>query len=104
VSCGSFGQTPFARNEITAMTGLEPRVADSVQRYGSMIALPLPPLNGFEGGHGRPDPLQVQLWREHAIEVPIMHWGGLRLLRVSCHLYNDEADLERLFAALRTAL
>ncbi len=93
-----------ARNEIVGLTGLEPRVVDSPERYGSMIALPLPPLDGFEGGHGRPDPLQVQLWRDHAIEVPIMHWGGQRFLRVSCHLYNDEADLERLTSALRELL
>ena len=94
----------LARKEVTAISKLEPRVADSPERYGSMIALPLPPLHGFEGGHGRPDPLQVQLWREHQIEVPIMHWGGQRLLRVSCHLYNNEADLERLCSALRAAL
>jgi selenocysteine lyase/cysteine desulfurase len=33
-----------------------------------------------------------------------MHWGGQRYLRISCHLYNDEADLERLFSALRESL
>jgi len=93
-----------ARHEIVALTGLEPCVTDSTQRYGAMIAAPLPALDGFEGGHGKPDPLQVRLWREYAIEVPIMHWGGQRLLRVSCHLYNDETDLERLYSALRKLL
>jgi isopenicillin-N epimerase len=94
----------LARERVGALTGLEPFVADSADRYGSMIALPLPPLDGFEGGHGRADPLQLRLWQEHKIEVPVMHWGGHRLLRVSCHLYNTEEDIDRLVTALRRGL
>jgi isopenicillin-N epimerase len=93
-----------ARERLVTLTGIEPFVADTAQRYGSMIALPLPPLDGFEGGHGRADPLQLRLWQERRIEVPVMHWGGHRLLRVSCHLYNTEEDLDRLSKALREAL
>jgi isopenicillin-N epimerase len=93
-----------ARTKIVAVTQIEPFVANSSERFGSMVALPLPRLDGFEGGHGRPDPLQLQLWREHSIEVPIMHWGGQRLLRVSCHLYNSEEDIDRLCVALRLSL
>lgn len=91
----------YARERVVDLTGLEPLVADSPQRYGSMIALPLPPLNGFEGGHGRIDPLQQELWQEQGIEVPIFHWGGRRLLRVSCHLYNTTDDVDRLATALQ---
>lgn len=96
--------TRSVRERVVARTGIKPFVADTPRRYGSMIALPLPPLDGFEGGHGRADPLQLRLWQEHRIEVPVMHWGGHRLLRVSCHLYNTEEDLDRLTAALREAL
>ncbi|MGC1274438.1 MAG: aminotransferase class V-fold PLP-dependent enzyme [Planctomycetaceae bacterium] len=90
----------LARDRIVALTGLQPFVADSPQRYGSMISLPLPPLDGFEGGHGRIDPLQSALWHEHGIEVPVAHWGGRRLLRVSCHLYNTPDDVDRLTTAV----
>lgn len=93
-----------ARERVVALTGIEPFVADTPRRYGSMVALPLPKLDGFEGGHGRADPLQLRLWQEDRIEVPVMHWGGHRLLRVSCHLYNTEDDLDRLIAALRKGL
>jgi isopenicillin-N epimerase len=94
----------LVRERVTSLTELEPFVADSPRRYGSMIALPLPPLAGFEPGHGRVDPLQLRLWEEFRIEVPVMHWGGRRLLRVSCHLYNTEEDVERLVTALRRLL
>jgi len=92
------------RERVIALTGIEPFTADTHRRYGSMVALPLPPIEGFEGGHGRADPLQARLWREHQIEVPVMSWGGHRLLRVSCHLYNTEEDFERLMAGLGESL
>ncbi|MBA3312269.1 MAG: aminotransferase class V-fold PLP-dependent enzyme [Planctomycetaceae bacterium] len=94
----------YARAKILGVTQIEPIVADTPARYGSMIALPLPRLDGFEGGHGRQDPLQLRLWQEDSIEVPVMHWGGQRLLRVSCHLYNREDEIDRLAAALRRML
>jgi isopenicillin-N epimerase len=94
----------MARDSVVGVTGREPFVANTAARFGSMIALPLPPAENFEGGHGKADPLQVWLWREHGIEVPIMHWGGHRLLRVSCHLYNSESDIEALASALRQVL
>lgn len=37
-------------------------------------------------------------------EEGVLVWGGDGRLRVSCHLYNDEADVERLLAALPAAL
>ena len=37
-------------------------------------------------------------------EEGVLVWGGDGRLRVSCHLYNDEADVERLLAVLPTAL
>ena len=93
-----------ARHKISSLTGLEPFIADRPERYGSMIALPLPALENFEGGHGRTDPLQVRLWQEFQVEVPVMHWGGRRLLRVSCHLYNTGEQIDRLVEALRSSL
>ena len=37
-------------------------------------------------------------------EEGVLVWGGDGRLRVSCHLYNDEADVERLLAVLPAAL
>lgn len=44
------------------------------------------------------DALQTRLWEEHAIEVMISHFPAWpsRVLRVSCQLYNSDADYERL--------
>lgn len=64
------------------------------QWYGSMAAVPLPP--------GEAEPLQLALWKKHGIEVPIVSWSGRRLIRVSCHLYNSEAHIDRLLHALES--
>jgi isopenicillin-N epimerase len=44
--------------------------------------------------------LQRRLYAEHRIEVVVSAWEGRTLLRVSVAPYNDEADVERLLAAL----
>ena len=90
----------FARESITALTGIDALVPDSPDWYGPMISLPLP-TNGLSApAPGQRDPLQDWLWSTYRIEVPITWWHGQRLLRVSCHLYNDVEDIERLVKAL----
>ena len=51
-----------------------------------------------------PDALWRRLYDEHRVEVPVYEWEETALLRVSVGPYNDEADLERLVAALRAVL
>ncbi len=75
-----------------AAVNLEPLVPDDPAWYGSMAAMPLPP--------GEAEPLMRTLWERHGIEVPIIDWAGRRLIRVSCHLYNTRADVDRLVEAL----
>lgn len=82
----------YARDRIVRMTGLEPLVPDDPRWYGTMAHCPLP--------EGPPDGLQKALWSEYGIEVPIVHWGGERFVRVSCHLYNDRRDVDRLVEGL----
>lgn len=47
-----------------------------------------------------PDGLQRRLFDDYRIEVVVREWEGRSLLRVSVGPYNDEADVERLLAAL----
>lgn len=82
----------FARHELLRLGGERPLTADDASWYGSMVSVPIP--------DGDAPALQEKLWNEHRIEVLVKQWNGRRLLRVSCHLYNDRADVERLVEAL----
>ncbi len=48
-----------------------------------------------------PQRLQRYLWQEHRVIVPAWELPIGKCLRVSTHIYNSEADLDRLAAALR---
>jgi isopenicillin-N epimerase len=72
--------------------------------FGTMAAMPLPASNTDPPKPGQRDPLQDALWERFRIEIPVVHWQNRRLLRVSCHLYNERSDLDRLFDALQTLL
>jgi len=85
-----------ARQQLVELTQLTPPVPDSTEWYVSMASVPLP------AGEARQ--LQDALWQQYQIEVPIVDWKGQRSIRVSCHLYNTAADIERLLQALRQLL
>lgn len=82
----------YARHAITNRFGLEPLTPDDAAWYGSMAHCPLP--------SGSREDLQAELWRRFGIETPIVAWGGARYVRVSCHLYNDQSQIDRLVEAL----
>ena len=92
----------YARQRIVELTDREPPIPDSREWYGSMIAMPLP-LNGPAPKQGIRDQLQTPLWEKFGIEIPIIHWHGERLIRVSCHLYNTREQIDRLIDALADA-
>ncbi len=94
----------YARQRIVEFTGLEPHIPDSPKWYGSMISVPLPNSDGPATKPNEPDPLQVLLWTKYKIEIPVIHWHGRRFIRVSCHIYNRPADIDRLVDALRESL
>lgn len=96
----------LARERILALTGLEPLVPDSADWYGSMIALPLPdPPAGWQAAlWTQPEALQAALWTHAGIEVPIVSWNHRRLIRVSCHLYTQAEEIDRLVEALEELL
>lgn len=89
---------------IASLTGLSPLIADHETWNGSMITLPIP--GEIESGqqHGRRDPLQVSLWEKYRIEIPVFTWKQQRFIRISCHLYNTEEDIDRLETALKELL
>ena len=69
-----------------------------------MITLPLPPSMKKRAKPNEWDPLQRDLYERYRIEIPVMTWHGRRHIRVSCHLYNSQADVDRLVDALRELL
>lgn len=86
----------YARRRLLELVGGQPLVPDSPEWYGSMAHVPLPA--------DRPADLQKRLWSEHGIEIPIPMWDDRPWIRVSCHLYNTRADVDRLIDALRDLL
>ncbi len=86
----------LARDLIGKLTGLEPLTPDDEAWYGTMVALPLP--------DGNAPALQDALRKNHHIEAPIIDWNNVRLVRVSCHLYTQEEDIEHLARALAQEL
>jgi isopenicillin-N epimerase len=90
------GLARYARQKLVELTGREPIVPDDPQWYCSMAHVPLPP--------GSRQPLQEQLWQQFHIEVPIVEWNGGRYVRVSCHLYNEAAQIDELVRGLRALL
>ncbi|NOX56316.1 MAG: aminotransferase class V-fold PLP-dependent enzyme [Planctomycetes bacterium] len=89
----------FARQQIVERIGDHGLVPDSPEWYASMVSLPLPP-SDITPRSGLRDPLQESLWSEYGIEVPVLTFRDRRILRVSCHLYNDRQDIDRLVTAL----
>jgi isopenicillin-N epimerase len=55
---------------------------------------------------GVPDVLQEKLYHDYKIEIPVIQLGttGQRLLRISCHIYNDISQYEYLGVALKNLL
>ena len=94
----------YAHRKITAITGLEPIARDVAKWCPTMVSLALPESVGEPPAPNQIHPLQEALWERNRIEALVTNWNGRRSLRVSCHLYNDAADIDRLAEALRKLL
>lgn len=99
----------YARRRLVELTGLEPIVPDDEAWYGAMAHVPLPARrkSAAEDAVARAHTnypvahlLQHALWRDFGIEVPIVEFRGRRFIRVSCHLYNDTQQIDRLVEGL----
>jgi len=93
----------YARRHIVELTELEPIVPDDTAWYGSMAHVPLSPTETNETC-AVANPLQHTIWQKFGIEVPVVDFRGRRYIRVSCHLYNDTSQIDRLIAGLKDLL
>jgi isopenicillin-N epimerase len=66
---------------------------------GSMITVPLPEAAGSTTAEA--GSLRLALLVEDRIEVPIHAWRGRLWTRVSCQVYNDRSDIDRLADAVQ---
>ncbi|HEY2413034.1 MAG TPA: aminotransferase class V-fold PLP-dependent enzyme [Pirellulaceae bacterium] len=93
----------YARRKLTDIFQLEPIVPDDPAWYGSMAHVPLSPTTTNETC-AVANPLQHTIWKRFGIEVPIVDFAGRRYIRVSCHLYTDTQQIDRLAIGLKELL
>ena len=86
----------YARQQVSALTGLPPLTPDDEQWFAQMSALPLPPCDL--------DTLKRRLYDEYRIEIPVIRWNDRCFVRISIQGYNTHADVDPLVAALRCLL
>lgn len=85
----------YARRTLTEITQLQPLVPDDPTWYASMAMIGLPNLE------------MKDLWehfRERNFEILFEHLNDRTWLRVSCHLYNDHEQIDRLGDELKKFL
>lgn len=90
----------FAREKLENLFQVGALVPDSIDWYGSMMAVPLPPSDYKKLRPNEMHPIQQALREQFQIEVPIPEFNGQFLLRVSCHLYNTVDDINHLIESL----
>jgi isopenicillin-N epimerase len=81
---------------ICDLSGLPPLYELASSFYAQMGAAPLPASDLVE--------LKKRLYDEYKIEVPLIEWNGMHLIRVSVQAYNDQQDVDILVDALRSLL
>ena len=90
-----------ARQKLEQFFGQTAWVPDSLDWYGSMIAVPLPISDYKKPKPNSMHPVQRELRERYRIEIPIIECRGQLLLRVSCHLYNSSQEIDHLVDALK---
>jgi isopenicillin-N epimerase len=82
----------FARHQLVERLGTSCLVDDDPCWYSNMAHVELPVQDGSQ--------LQQALWDQHRIEVPVVNWQDRWFIRVSCYLYNEQAEVDQLVEAL----
>jgi isopenicillin-N epimerase len=86
----------YARERVSALTGLPPLTPDAPAWFRQMAALPLPPCDL--------DVLKQRLYDEFKIEIPVINWNDRCFVRISIQAYNTQANVDALIEALRLLL
>jgi isopenicillin-N epimerase len=86
----------YARERVSALTGLPPLTPDDAQWFTQLSALPLPPCDLAV--------LKRRLYDEFKIEIPVINWNERHFVRISIQGYNTRADVDALLQALRVLL
>lgn len=86
----------YARQRISALTGLASITPDSPEWFAQMASFPLPACNA--------EILKQRLYDEFRVEVPIVTWNGRQFVRVSIQGYNTQANVDALAAALEASI
>lgn len=97
-----------ARHVLVSALGTAPIMRNDHHWYGSMAHVPLPPTR-YDGSRtedllAAAHRLQQLLWERQRIEAPIVAFEGKLYVRVSCHVYNTESQVELLAGTLKRAL
>lgn len=86
----------YAREQVSALTGLPPLTPDDPAWFTQLSALPLPECDLAQ--------LKQRLYDEYRIEIPVIHWNDRCFVRLSAQGYNTRAEIDHLLAALRAIL
>jgi isopenicillin-N epimerase len=86
-----------AIRDICEMTGLTSLYANDVDYYHQMAVAPLPIQNDLPA-------LKARLYEEFSIEIPLIEWEDLHLVRISVQGYNSQEDIQALLDALEAVL
>ena len=84
------------RRRVTELTGLTPLSPDSREWYAQMVAVPLPGCDI--------NAIKARLYNDYRIEIPLVAWNGMPLIRASFGAYNTRDDLDRVVGALANLL
>jgi len=88
--CRAMVQEQYPR--FCSLLGTEPICPVSDEFLGQMCSIPV--------SAPEPEKLQRHLFEQYRIEIPVMRQDGRIFLRFSVNGFNNEADLDRLYAAL----
>lgn len=83
------------RRRLNALTGLEALCGEDA--FYQMFSIRLPDQADLKQ-------LKRRLYDEFRVEVPMMQWNGMKLMRISIQAYNSRSDADALIEALQTLL
>ena len=86
----------YARAKLLELPGTTAISPDGPSWYGPMVAVRHPYPEALE--------LRNRLRKVHRIEGVLSPWHGESLIRVSCHLYTQPSEIDRLVTVLRNEL